>query len=593
MSSPAPPSALPLRKAVVWLGFVGVLAFTWNAGHGATGREVEVGCGPFRFREVARDVGASFRHQRPVVDARVAPIAAQITAVGAAVSVNDFDADGDPDLYVTSSADGASNALFENLGDGRFRDVAAELGVAALNQNGVGVSMGSIWGDYDNDGRDDLFVYKWGYPQLLRNEGEAGFRDVTEGSGLKRWVNSNAATWIDYDRDGVLDLYLAGYFPEEHDLWKLETTRIMHDSFEFAKNGGNNYLFRGKGDGTFEDVTDALNAGSRRWTYAAVTVDIDRDGLVDLYVANDYGAEEVFLNRAGKVFERPTNVGLGGESKSGMCVALGDLHNGDRPSVFVTNISKEGFIFQGNNLRVSWLDRGGELEQIASGPLVDCGWAWGAQFGDLDNDRYQDLVVVNGFISASTERDYWYQMTKLAGATGDIVADAAQWPEFEDRSLSGYENARVLHNLGYRGARFREVARESGLDSTYDGRAVALVDLFGTGKLDVVIANQNGPLEIWRNETASDAHWIAIRLQGTRSGRNAFGAEVRVQQADRTQLRVHTAYSGFAGQGDARQHFGLGASDAPVSAEIRWPSGQVQLVDGLAVDRVHVVEEPR
>jgi enediyne biosynthesis protein E4 len=589
--APPPPSSA-LNKSLVWIAFLAVLAFTWRQGKGAPEATIEVGAGPFAFREVAAEVGAGFRHQRPAVDDRVAAIAAQITAVGAAVSVNDFDADGDPDLYVTSSADGASNALFENLGDGTFEDVAAQLGVADVNRAGVGVSMGSVWGDYDNDGLDDLLIYKWGYPQLFHNEGEQGFRDVTEASGIKRWVNSNAATWIDYDRDGFLDLYLTGYFPAEHDLWNLETSRIMHDSFEFAKNGGDNHLFRGRGDGTFEDVTESMNAGSERWTYAAVTVDIDRDGWVDLYVANDYGAEEVLLNREGKTFERPSNIGLGGESKSGMCVALGDLHNGERPSVFVTNISKEGYLFQGNNLRVSWLDRGGELEQIASGPLVDCGWAWGAQFGDLDNDRHQDLVVVNGFISASTSSDYWYQMSKISLATGDVVEDAAQWPEIGERSLSGYENARVLHNLGYRGARFREVGRESGLDSTYDGRAVALTDLFGSGRLDVVIANQNGPFEIWRNETQHASHWISIRLEGKRSGRNAFGAEVRVVQPDRAQLRVHTAASGFAGQGDARQHFGLGDAADPVSIEVRWPSGQVQLIDGLEVDREHLVEEP-
>jgi len=591
MTPPLPTSSL--RKGLVWISFIAVIAFTWREGHGESQGPIVVGGGPFMFEEVAAEVGASFRHQRPTVDDRVAAIAAQITAVGAAVSVNDFDADGDPDLYVTSSADGAPNALFENLGDGTFEDVAAQLGVADVNRVGVGVSMGSVWGDFDNDGLDDLLIYKWGYPQLFHNEGEQGFRDVTEASGVKRWVNSNAATWIDYDRDGFLDLYLTGYFPAEHDLWNLETSRIMHDSFEFAKNGGDNHLFRGRGDGTFEDVTESMNAGSERWTYAAVTVDIDRDGWVDLYVANDYGAEEVLLNREGKTFERPSNVGLGGESKSGMCVALGDLHNGERPSVFVTNISKEGYLFQGNNLRVSWLDRGGELEQIASGPLVDCGWAWGAQFGDLDNDGHQDLVVVNGFISASKSSDYWYQMSKISLATGDVVEDAAQWPEIGDRSLSGYENARVLHNLGYRGARFREVGRQSGLDSTYDGRAVALTDLFGSGRLDVVIANQNGPFEIWRNETQNSAHWISIRLEGSRSGRNAFGAEVRVVQPDRTQLRVHTAASGFAGQGDARQHFGLGDSGEPVSIEVRWPSGQVQLIDGLEVDRVHRVEEPQ
>ncbi len=590
---PPPVRVSPARKALVAVAFVLALGFTWREGHSASGVASADEDAPFHFREVTAAVGASFRHEKTRIDPKVAMVEAQITAVGAAVSACDFDGDGDVDLYATTSAAGRPNALFENAGDGTFRDVAADLGLADVNRAGTGASMGSVWGDYDNDGRVDVLVYKWGYPQLFRNEGADGFRDVTAGSGLERWVNSNAATWIDYDRDGVLDLYLTGYFDEQHDLWNLETTRIMHDSFEFSYNGGNNWLFRGNGDGTFVDVTDEMNAGSDRWTYAAVTVDMNGDGWVDLYVANDYGAEEVLLNRQGERFERPSDIGLGSESKSGMCVALGDLWNGERPCVFVTNISKEGFLFQGNNLRVSFLDRGGEMEQIARGPVVDCGWAWGAQFGDLDNDGWQDLVVANGFISASRDRDYWYQMSKLSGASGEIVADAAQWPAFDDRSLSGYERTRVLHNLGYRGARFREVGLAAGVDSTYDGRAVVLADLDDDGRLDLVVANQDGPLEVWRNESTSDAHWIGFRLEGTKSGRDAFGAEVRVVQADRTQLRVHTAASGFSAQADPRAHFGLGDADAPVRATIRWPSGTIQTLEDLAVDRVHVVEEPR
>src|SRR6185503_18369915 len=177
-----------------------------------------------------------------------------------------------------------------------FRDVAREFGVADVNVEGEGVSTGSIWADYDNDGDQDLFLYKWGYPRLYRNESGKAFTDVTEAAGLRRWLNSNSACWIDYDRDGRLDLYVTGYFREEVDLWNLTTTRIMQESFEFARNGGHNVLFRNRGDGRFEDVTAKTGCDSTRWTLAVVAADLNGDGWQDLYLANDYGPEEYFEN---------------------------------------------------------------------------------------------------------------------------------------------------------------------------------------------------------------------------------------------------------------------------------------------------------
>jgi len=588
---------LPLRRALVRAGFLSLLAYAWYAGHAASGVGAPAGNGDpsgLRFSEVAREVGVDFLHRPTRVDPALANIAPHITAVGAAVSVADADGDRLPDLYVVTSADGAPNALYRNRGDGSFEDVARRAGLADLNRAGEGACMGSVWGDFDGDGREDVFVYKWGRCQLFRNEGGLRFRDVSAGSGLEGWINSNAATWLDYDRDGVLDLYVAGYFHEQHDLWKLGTTRIMHDSFEFATNGGNNHLYRGRGDGTFEDVTERTGAGSTRWTYAAVAADFDRDGWPDLYVANDYGPEELFLNRGGERFELARGIGLEAESKSGMCVALGDVWNEGRPSVYVTNISKAGYLFQGNNLRVSLLDRDGPMLQLAEGAAADCGWAWGAQFGDLDGDGLQDLVVVNGFISASRERDYWYQMSKIGLGTGGVIADAAKWPAFEDRSLSGYERTRVLLKTGARGARFREAGGAVGIDDVYDGRAVALADLSGSGRLDVIVANQGGPLLIYRNEARNDNRWVAFDLIGTKSNRSAIGAEVELEFAGQRQLQVVTAACGFASQNDHRRHFGLGREPGAVRATVRWPSGVEQTLELAEADlgRLHVVREP-
>lgn len=583
---PRPVAFLQARYALVVAGFVGLIAYAWFQGRAPeTGGPVESG---MRFREVGSEAGVGgFRHVPPVVDEKVANIAAQITAVGAAVSVCDADGDGWYDLYVTSSGPGSRNALFRNRGDGSFEDVAPRAGLADLNPPGEGACMGSVWADYDADGDQDVFVYKWGRCQLLRNEGDLRFVDATEGSGLEGWINSNSATWFDFDGDGVLDLFVMGYFDESHDLWDLETTSIMHDSFEFSNNGGLNRLFRGRGDGTFEDVTEGSGLESRRWTYAAVAADFDRDGWQDLYVANDYGSEQLYLNQQGQGFAEVKGVGLEQESKSGMCVALGDVNNRGVPSVYVTNISERGFIFQGNNLREVHTD--GPLLDMARGVSADCGWAWGAQFGDLDNDGWQDLVVANGFISASKDRDYWYNMTKVSASTADLVADAAAWPAFEDRSLSGYQRTRVLHNLGR--ARFREVGAEVGIDDVFDGRGVAFVDLWNRGCLDVVIACQNGPLLIYKNETPPAAHWVAFELEGSGANRAALGAEVLVEFGERKQVQVVTSFCGFASQNSGRLHFGLGEDPGPVRATVRWPYGGTVVLEDLELDRVHELVE--
>jgi len=576
------------KRALTNVGFAGLVGFTWYAGQPDDGVHVVDRTNGMRFREVASSIGLDFTHQATTVDSSVANIEAQITAVGAAVSVCDADGNGTPDLYVTSSADGAPNGLFINRGDGSFEEVAQRAGLADLNKSGDLACMGSVWADYDNDGDQDVFVYGWGDCKLFRNDGGMQFSDVTAQAGFAGRMNSNAANWFDYDLDGSLDLFVAGYFAEQHDLRALKTTRVMQDSFEFSHNGGRNRLFRSRGDETFEEVSDEVGFESTRWTYASVAADFDRDGWPDLYIANDYGPEELYLNKEGTRFELAQNIGLEGESKSGMCVALGDVLNLGKLSVFVTNISEQGFLFQGNNLRLSMLDEEGGMMQLAEGPVADCGWAWGAQFGDLDNDGLQDLVVANGFISASKERDYWYQMSKISLATGGVVADAALWPPIEDRSLSGYQRTRVLRNAR---ARFHEVGREVGLDDTLDGRAVAMSDLDADGRLEVIIANQRGPLLVYRNESEGAGHWVAFDLHGTESNRDAIGAEIELEFADRRQLQVVTAACGFSSQNGRRLHFGLGAEPGVVRAVVRWPSGAKTSLTDIAVDRLHTIVE--
>src|SRR5687767_14092250 len=536
----------------------------------------------FVLRDGTAAAGIRFVHRRPEFDPKIARIEPHVAALGASVSVADFDADGRADLYFTNSRFGEPNALYRNRGDGTFEDVAAQAGLADLNRDGEGVSMGAVWGDFDNDAREDVLVYRYGYPALFRNRGGGRFENVTENAGLRRWVNSNGAIWLDYDRDGLLDLYITAYF-RDVDLWNLTTTRIMHNSFEFATNGGKNLLFHNLGRGKFEDVTDRMAVGSTRWTMAAASADFNGDGWPDIYLANDYGPEELYLNDRGRRFVLVT-AGLESESKSGMSVTLGDAFNRGRLDAFVTNISERGYIFENNNLRVNELRESRRYRNVAEGAVADAGWAWGAQFGDLNNDGSNELFVANGFISADRNQSYWYAMSKIAGANARFFEDASTWPAFGNASLSGYEPSRVYLNRGVAG--WVDVADRVGVKDLYDGRAVAMADLFNRGAVDVIVANQNQPAILYRGQPDSTNHWIAFKLVGTRSNRSAIGAEVTIESGEHVQRRVVDGGSGFASQNDRRPHFGLGKREWVDRVIVEWPSGARQVLSRPTIDRV-------
>ncbi len=548
----------------------------------------------FHLEEVSKASGIDFTHRAPKLDAKLQHIMPQVASMGAAVSVVDYDRDGWQDLYVTNSGEDSRNCLFRNEGNGRFRDVAAEVGLADLNSYETGVSMGTVWGDYDNDGWEDVFLYRWGRPELFRNEGGQKFTRTTEQAGLPSWVNANTAIWFDYDRDGKIDLFIGGYYSEDVNLWKLRDTRMMPESFEYAQNGGRKYLFHNRGDGSFEEVSARLGINSRRWALAVGTADLRGTGYPDLFVANDYGVAELFFNEKGRGFrEVGKQTGVGAAPKSGMNVAFGDIMNQGEFAIYVTNISEEGVLIQGNNL---WIPKEGtsgdnlRYENFAGDMGVELGgWSFGAQFGDLNNDGVLDLYLANGYVSAQRGTNYWYDYSKIAGGNTAIISDARNWPAMEGRSLSGFQQKRLWLNDG--AGRFTEVAQVAGATDTFDGRSVVLVDLWNRGVLDVVVANQGGPLLVYKNTATPDNRWIGFELEGQTSNRSAIGARVEVFWNGQRQVQEVAGGSGFCAQNQRRLHFGLGKNPEIERVEIRWPSGKMQTISQPEPGTVHHIKE--
>jgi len=598
----------PLLRGALGLVFVGLLAAPlliqqWSSGAAGTSTNSSTALERYGFvlENVAAEVGIDFRHQAPDLDSSLAHIMPEVAQAGASVSITDVDQDGYADLYVTNSKRGTRNALYRNQGDGTFTDMAPELGIAALNRPETGTSMGSVWGDYDNDGDEDLFVYKWGRSALFRNDGDEGFTRVTDRlRGLPDWMNANAAVWLDVNRDGHLDLFVGGFYAEDVNLWDLESTRMMPESYEYATNGGRNYLFLNQGDGTFTEVADEWGLTGTRWTLAAVASDLNGSGYPDLFLANDFGADQLYVNEGGEGFREASRASnVGSVPKSGMNASMGDVMNQGVQALYVSNLTEEGVLVQGNNLWMADSVSGNgtpAFENLAGTMgVAKAGWSYGAQFGDLNNDGWQDLFVVNGFYSGETRDSYWYDFSKIAGGYESIIEDAANWPAMEGRSLSGHQQTRIWLNDG--AGQFQNVAPAVGGASTHDGRAVALADFQNQGVLNAVVANQRGPVEFYRNTVDPQHDWIAFELEGTESNRSAIGARVMLHWTDaqgtpHRQLQQVHGGSGFGSQNQRRPHFGLGPDPTVEKVVIRWPPGTTQTLDAPDANTIHRVTEP-
>jgi hypothetical protein len=487
----------------------------------------------------------------------------------------DFDGDGNLDLYLVNGGSTPGNrspfpvrsALYRNSGNGRFQDVAANAGVDRLPFYGMGVAAA----DYDNDGRTDFYVT--GYPSsaLFHNNGDGTFTNVSKAAGVENageWAAS--AAWFDYDRDGLLDLFVANYAEFSFDDKRRcdFAGRPVYCSQTDYK-GRPPKLYHNDGKGKFRDVTkESLLLEHVGRALGVVAVDVNADGWIDLFVARDASPNLLLLNQkngrfrdAG--FEAEVAFNADGVARAGMGVDAGDVDANGTPDFIVTNFDSEYHALYQNPGKMPFRELTPSSRLAAfTKPYV----GWGVRFLDFDNDGDLDLMIVNGHLQEN-------------------ISESNRSVQYREPPLLLANDARGV---------FTNTAKDAGATfaTAYLGRGLATGDFDNDGAIDAAFINLNSRPVLLRNTAAAERQWIGLQLQGTQSNRDAIGARVVLTRGPRKLTRWVTGGGSFLASHDRRLVFGLGDDTAPTDIEITWPNGAVQKVTGLARNRYHQITEP-
>jgi len=529
-----------------------------------------------RFEDITARSGLQF-----TTNSSPTPNKNQPETMVSGIGLMDYDNDGWLDIFIINGAAIPSlkkespqyyNRLFHNNHDGTFTDVTEKAGLA-----GDGYDMGVAVGDFDNDGWEDIYVASVTKNHLYRNNGDGTFTDVTDKAGVgtptykgqKMW--SAAAGWVDYNNDGKLDLFVSNYCRWEvnKDPMCLGGGRLRAYCHPKFYEPLPSTLYRNNGDGTFTDVSDETGISKKLGKGMGIGFnDYDGDGYMDIFVANDNMPNSLFHNIKGKAFEEVAmDAGVAysenGKAVSGMGIEFRDLDNDGLPDIWHTATELETFpLFRdrGAGIFIDVTGRSG----LARPTLEMSGWSNGV--ADFDNDGLKDLFV----------------------ARGNVLDNIS---EFSNRTYA--EPNSIFQNLGK--MTFEDVTSETGADmqvaEPYRGAVIG--DLFNDGHMDVVVTVLNGRTRVLRNVTANDNNWVAFKLVGTKSNRMAIGAQVKITTADgKNQYDVVSTSAGYGASRDPRVHFGLGTFKSIKQVEIRWPSGERQILRELPANRIHRVEEP-
>jgi len=503
-----------------------------------------------------------------------------IETTGTGVAIFDYDNDGWPDIFIVNGttldplpgAQPPTNHLYHNNHDGTFTDVTEKAGLAH-----TGWGQGVCVGDYDNDGFEDLYVTYYGKSVLYHNNGNGTFTDVSEKAGVagtgKAW--GTGCAFVDYDRDGKLDLFVSTYVdfdvktapaPGERAscMWKGVPVMCGPRGLPWSKN----ILYHNRGDATFEDVTTKakIDQTNGHYAFSVSTFDYDDDGWPDIYVACDSTPSILYHNNHDGTFT-DTAVIAGaafnedGKEQAGMGSTIGDFNGDGKLDIFKTNFSDDTSTLYRNNGDGTFDD-----VTFAAGLGLHTQYlGWGTMFFDFDNDGWPDLLLVNGHV----------------------------YPEVDKQHLgSDYEEPRILyHNDGH--GKFVDISASAGpgITAKSSSRGLAIGDLWNDGKQSAVVSNMNAPPSLLVNQVRTANHWVEIRTVGTKSNRDGIGAKIRVHAGTRTWVDEVRSGSSYDSQNDIRVHFGLGAATKIDWVEIRWLSGRTERFEGLAVDKIHVLKE--
>ncbi len=537
------------------------------------------------FEDVSAKSGTQVQHHTRRFNGPNADVLRMFTSGGASAAVYDYDGDGLDDIFVTDSDNGKVNHLFHNNGNMTFTDVAVQAGVAKGNDPNT-IVADALWLDYDNDGKEDLLVARFGTPILYHNEGHGKFKDVSAASGLNKFGNTIAVIAFDYDNDGYVDIMLGNYFKPVN-LLELKDPHVLPNDLDNAVNGGGVTLWHNNHNGTFTDVTEKAGFSKHTgWTLDLGHGDFNNDGLQDVYLACDYGTDRIFFNNGDGTFTEKTQTAIGFDTRKGMNVDIADYDNDGWLDIYVTNITdeymKECNMLWHNNHDGTFTDVSKETN------TCETLWGWAAKFGDFDNDGWQDLFVVNGLRSGSKD-NYIPVLVNLITQPGVDFTDVRLWPNIGEMSWSGYQKKKMFRNLG--GQAFKEISAEAGVDNDKDGRGLAMGDFDNDGKLDFFQSNADQLPIFYHNNTQGSGNWVQFALTGTKSNREAIGARISITAGGLTQIQEINGGNGYAGQSMRRAHFGIGKATKIDSVEIHWPSGAKEKITNVAMNKLNKVTE--